>query len=132
VRLLRELPLRALILRLALAAWKNAHGEYPIHLDELAGEAFAESIDPFTGYAFGYRRNGFPNSVRFINATTYREEIVPAGQPVLWSAGPFKVRIVPVHGSPGKTAQFAGVAENGQEIDQRQARHVGAYVFTLP
>jgi hypothetical protein len=132
VRLARELPVRALMVRLALAAWKKAHGEYPARLDDLPDTTWTETIDPYSGHQFGYRPGAFPNSIRVINPISYREEIVPAGQPVLWSVGPFNVRIVPVRTSPGKLPEFEGVTANGRPIDELQARHIGAYVLMLP
>jgi ABC-type transport system involved in multi-copper enzyme maturation permease subunit len=130
-RLFRELTLRALLIQLSLAGWKNAHGQYPARLDDLADANWAVTSDPYTGSEFGYRPAGFPISVRFINPTTYREAIVPAGEPVLWSAGPFNVRIVRLHQAPDQAPQFGTVGANGP-IDERREKHVGAYVFTLP
>jgi hypothetical protein len=128
---LRELPLRALLLRLELAAWKSAHGEYPARLDDLPDAGRAVTIDPYTGNEFGYRPNGFPSKVRFINPATYLEEVVAAGQPLIWSAGPYNVRIVPFRHSPDVSPEFEGVIST-VPIDARREKHIGAYVFMLP
>ena len=131
VRLFRELTVRGLLLRLTLSGWMNAHGEYPGRLDDLSDAGSAATIDPYTGSDFGYRPAGFPSTVPFINPTTFRQEIIPAAEPVLWSAGPHNVRIVAIHQEQKQPPRFEAVDSTGP-IDENKARHIGAYVFKLP
>ena len=96
-RLHRELSRRALALRLVLAAWKKAHGQYPEQLDELASAWPGMIIDPYTGAEFGYRPKGFPGDVRFSDrAIKGAVNIVQPGRAVFWSAGIGHARIIPL------------------------------------
>lgn len=56
VRTRGEATRRAAVLVASLNAYRQAHGEYPDSLDAFAGRDFA--VDPFTGGAFIYRREG--------------------------------------------------------------------------
>jgi hypothetical protein len=90
LRLRRELAIRTMLLQLKLAAFKKTHGDYP---DQLDVNGFGlDAVDPYTGTEFGFRRHGFPYAIRVINGLTYAEDILKAGQPFLWSAGPGNVR----------------------------------------
>ncbi|HEY2250039.1 MAG TPA: hypothetical protein VGH74_03220, partial [Planctomycetaceae bacterium] len=90
LRLSRELSMRSMLLRLKLAAYKKAHGEYPEQLD---GHGFGmNALDPYMGTEFGYRREGFATSIRVTDGLTNTEVTLAAHQPILWSAGPSNVR----------------------------------------
>jgi hypothetical protein len=130
-RLARALSTRALLLRLALAAWKNAHGEYPVDLDSLPEVGDFMLIDPYSGQEFGYRPRGFPHEVRFGNPLSNRGEVVAAGQPLIWSVGPYGVRIVPVGVLQDQT-RFAPVDSHGPIDATNRAPYVAAYAFRLP
>jgi hypothetical protein len=130
-RLARALSARALLLRLALAAWKNAHGEYPADLEDLPEVGERMLIDPYSGQEFGYRPRGFPHEVQFGNPLNYHGEVVAADQPLIWSVGPYGIRIVPVRDRPDRT-RFATVDSHGPIDATNRARYVGAYAFRLP
>jgi hypothetical protein len=124
MRLRRELSVRTMLLRLKLATFKKIHGEYP---SQLGSQRFGmDAIDPFTGTEFGYRREGFPFAFRAFRSLTYTDEIVKAGQPILWSAGPGNVRF------------FNPTAISNETPDQlshptvRPNAMTSAWVFTLP
>jgi hypothetical protein len=113
---------RMMLLRLKLAAFKKAHGEYPDQ-DEFA--SFGQiAIDPHTGVEFGFRRQGYPTSVRVVNGWTYAAESVEAGRPILWSAGPGNVR------------RFAPIArgDGAEKAQDGQPRYPidSALAFVLP
>jgi len=76
---------RALLLELALLAYRLDHGEYPDRLSQLAGD-YLESVpmDPFSGKSFHYRPQGleFP-----LQHPDDRKVKIPSGTPLLWSVG---------------------------------------------
>ena len=119
LRLMRELSVRTLVLRMKLAAYRKAHGEYPEQLD--VSDFGNNAIDPYTGAEFGYRREGFHFPIRVTSGLRYVEETVPAGQPILWSAGPGHARLAP---------RAAATNDASQPVPVN--RKASALVFTLP
>ncbi|HBO45931.1 MAG TPA: hypothetical protein DD670_18820 [Planctomycetaceae bacterium] len=58
-RIDEEMHRRALVLQLALAAWRREHGSLPKTLDELVGTYLdAVPVDPYTGKPFAYYPEG--------------------------------------------------------------------------
>jgi len=91
---------RAMLITLALCAWRSDHGELPARLDQLQGAYFERlPIDPWSGRSFEYRPSGFPSSVQFPRGT------VEANRPLLWSVGLHDVRVVEQKPIPARMAQ---------------------------
>lgn len=81
---------RATLLVLALQVWHREHGQFPRYLSQLA-EVLLTDVPPdslSTG-AWGYAPEGLPAPL-----LVSRRTVVPAGQPLLWSRGPFDLDIV--------------------------------------
>jgi len=84
---------------LMLQRYRLEHGEFPARLEDLwEGQPIERDShtallrDPYTGDEFRYRRDGFPGPIRLdITSGSWQEErtnMIPAGTPLLWSAGP--------------------------------------------
>jgi len=76
---------RALLVELALLAYRLDHGEYPERLDQLVG-VYLEKLppDPFSGQNFHYRPQGLDYDLDWGH---HREKWIPKGTPLLWSVG---------------------------------------------
>ena len=76
---------RALLVQLALLAYRLDHEKYPETLAQLTPDYLPEAVlDPFSGENFRYSAQGYELPItRFY---TYQEEI-PAGTPLLWGVG---------------------------------------------
>ena len=130
MRLQRELARRTLLLKLALLAWKEEHGEYPEELDELAGQWPDALVDPYSGAEFGYRPKG-TQEIRFRNPDTRREEFVAPGGAFFWSAWVNDTRIVPAgRSAPGLLA--LKLCDWRGPINDPRSQIPAAFVFTLP
>ena len=76
---------RALVVQLALLAYRIDHEVYPKSLEELTpGYLPAAVLDPFSGEAFRYRAEGFELPIDRWHREGHR---IPAGTPLLWSIG---------------------------------------------
>jgi len=75
----------ALLVQLALLAYRLDHNEYPETLADLTPDYLPETIqDPFSGEEFQYSARGFKLPV----GRWYRNhDLIPAGTPLLWSVG---------------------------------------------
>jgi len=77
---------RALLVQLALLAYRLDHGEYPETLALLTPDYLPDAVlDPFSGEVFRYRAEGFELPITWDNGS--RGEEIPAGTPLLWSVG---------------------------------------------
>ncbi|MCH7751256.1 MAG: hypothetical protein IH898_03755 [Planctomycetes bacterium] len=77
---------RALLVQLALLAYRLDHGEYPETLAQLTPDYLPEAVlDPFSGENFRYRAEGF--ELPITRKYHYQDEEIPAGTPLLWSVG---------------------------------------------
>ncbi|MEN6451553.1 MAG: hypothetical protein ABFC96_13760 [Thermoguttaceae bacterium] len=92
---------RAMILTLALEAWKLRHGSLPNSLNELVGSCLKRlPIDPYSGEPFRYVRGGLKTPLRWRSPgeMAFREETTAPNTPFLWSTGP-NVAVVAASGS---------------------------------
>ncbi len=102
----------AAIVSMALSAWRIEHGTLPQTLEQLVGTYFDRlPLDPYTGEAFGYRREGFPTPIRF--GQPYAQAI-PANWPLIWSAGQNQCQVV-----------LTGTNEEGLDVYQVQGINNG-------
>ena len=98
----RAMRRRAIRLLLACEAYRTDHGKLPKSLDLLVPEYLARlPRDPY-GAEFDYRPDGFPTPVAFVNS----RDPVPAGRPLIWSAGAGGCRIVEVSKTPDGHSVF--------------------------
>lgn len=81
-----ELNRRALVLELALLAWKKEHGRLPDRLDQLPIRPGLVLRDPYSLEEFGYRPNGLTQG------EIRNREAAIAGEPVFWSIGMYDQR----------------------------------------
>jgi hypothetical protein len=87
---------------LALYAYKLDHGAFPEDLSELAFGGRDVSVrDPCGEGQFGYRPSGFPKPV-----LVACDVMLPAGQPLIWSAGAARAEIVQAAEPVGQSAPF--------------------------
>ncbi len=118
---------RALLLEIALLAYRLDHEEYPETLDELVPEYLAKMpMDPYSGVEFEYRVEGleYPLLYRKDNQVDWSE--LPADTPLFWSVGVDKSELEVLENyvpSPSETLEeFEGGGYGG----------VGGFYGTLP
>jgi len=71
---------RAVLVQLALVAWKLQQGELPERLENLAGTSFEQlPMDPFTGRPFQYIREGQPGQVYDQDPWRHEGSVQPLG-----------------------------------------------------
>jgi hypothetical protein len=119
----RELRRRAMLLSLELLEWKAAHGEYPTRLDELVGVGTDTVLDPYNAREFGYRPQGFPSPLGFIDGKLGGVTVVGPGKGVFWSAGPNNARVMiswrSDHDPPVfETAGWTATEQNFRDLSQ--------------
>ncbi len=87
---INDCDLRATIVDMALAGYRQLYGDLPgslYDLNPLLGSAANMLIDPWTGAPFGYEPKGFP-----LSAPEFSPEHI-LRQPLIWSGGPWHYRI---------------------------------------
>ncbi|TWU29440.1 hypothetical protein [Bythopirellula polymerisocia] len=89
-----ETKRRALLIELALLAYRLDHREYPEKLAELVPEYLAKmQLDPYSGEDFQYRPEGLKHPLLYhADESTVLSEL-PAESPLFWSVGIFDCRL---------------------------------------
>jgi hypothetical protein len=101
---------RALLVQIALLAYRIDHSAYPETLAELTPEYLAKDIfDPYSGSAFIYQPGGLelPLMIRNYQDGPDRHEI-PASTPLLWSVGLSNSRLEEVADFLGDDMEYGG------------------------
>ena len=104
---------RALMISLALAAFRMEHGQLPANLDALRPNYLPEvPLDPWIGREFGYRPDGVAGN------TSWHENsvILPPDQPFLTSAGPFNANLTPASFAPESSREWTFVGADGRLV----------------
>jgi hypothetical protein len=135
---------RALLLQLALIAYRLDYGSYPQTLAELSPGWLAEPItDPFSGQPFVYRPEGLPH--KLLRYQDDKVAFIEAGTPLIWSVGydnmqlmearPMEFIVRQYGGSPAVDEKLLAAAQAGEEYYLFQGTQRGGsirFVFPLP
>jgi hypothetical protein len=91
---------RALLVQLALLAYRLEHEAYPATLDELTPEYLpCHYYDPFAGEHFGYHPRGL--AWPLVNGKYERDFRIEAGTPLLWSVDVANCQLQETRGDAG-------------------------------